>query len=122
VTEVHDRQRRRVAEATSAALVQALLDLLRPEVERLVNDFVTQRLISFRPRQPDPWLDVADASTYLRLTPAALRARIRRGTIPAHRDGSRWLLDRRELDAHLHGEAHRPASREAATMPEVNVN
>jgi excisionase family DNA binding protein len=46
-------------------------------------------------------MTVAEASSYLHLTPTALRARVRRGTVPAHRDGTRYLFHRGELDAHL---------------------
>jgi excisionase family DNA binding protein len=49
-----------------------------------------------------PYLTVVEAAEYLKLTPEALRARLRRGSLPGHRDEGRWLLDRRELDAHLH--------------------
>lgn len=100
----------------SNTLAAALLELLRPELERLVDQRVEERLASFTPPQPDPWLDVREASDYLHLTPEALRARIRRGSIPAHWDGSRWLLDRRELEQHLHANGAGEPAQSAATM------
>jgi hypothetical protein len=100
----------------SDTLVTMLLDLLRPELERLVGELVAERLAAFTPSQPDPWLDVSEASGYLHLTPEALRARIRCGTIPAHWDGCRWLLDRRELEQHLRANGARKAAGGAATM------
>ena len=40
-----------------------------------------------------------EAAAYRRMSPVALRARVRRGTVPAHRDGRRLLFRRDELDA-----------------------
>jgi excisionase family DNA binding protein len=55
---------------------------------------------------PDPWMTTLEAASYLRLSPEALRARARRGTIPVHRDGQRFLFHRDELDSYLgwHGD------------------
>ena len=79
-------------------LVGALLDLLRPEIERLVDQRVQQKLVTVTIAHRDPWLTTLEAAQYLRLSPEALRARARRGTIPAHRDGQRLLFHREELD------------------------
>jgi excisionase family DNA binding protein len=87
----------------SEPLVRAMLDLLRPEVERRVRELVAAELASFTLRQPDPWMTVEEGATYLKLSPEALRALLRRKSLPGYRDEGRWLLDRRELDAHLHG-------------------
>jgi excisionase family DNA binding protein len=85
----------------SEPLAVALFDLLRPELERLVDQRVAEKLACFTPPQPDPWMTAAEGARYLNLSPEAVRARCRRGTLPGHHDGTRWLLDRRELDAHL---------------------
>jgi excisionase family DNA binding protein len=54
----------------------------------------------------DPWMTTLAAASYLQLSPEAVRARARRGTIPAHRDGQRLLFHRDELDSYLgwHGD------------------
>jgi hypothetical protein len=50
---------------------------------------------------PD-WLTLEQAADRYRSTPAALRKRAQRGQLPgAVRDGARWLVDRRMLDAAL---------------------
>ena len=50
------------------------------------------------------WLTIEEAAAHVRSTPAALRARARRGRLPgAVRDESRWIVDRRILDAALSG-------------------
>jgi excisionase family DNA binding protein len=52
------------------------------------------------------WLTLEQAAEYVHATPTALRARARRGRLPgAVRDGARWLVDRRALDAALAGAA-----------------
>ncbi len=45
-----------------------------------------------------PWMTVAEAADYLRVTVAALRKRIERGQVPAHRWGRLLRLRRAELD------------------------
>lgn len=47
-----------------------------------------------------PWLDVAAAARLLGVSPAGVRARIRRGTLVARRDrAGRWQIERASLDA-----------------------
>ena len=82
-------------------ILAAILDGLRPEIERLVDQRVDERLRGVEPPGPDPWMTTAEAADYLRLTPEALRARARRGTVPARRDGDRYLFHREELDASI---------------------
>jgi excisionase family DNA binding protein len=84
-------------------LVVALLDALRPEIQQLVDEMWAEKRALFTPPQPDLWLTVAEASRYLKLEPAAVRARLRRGTLPGHWDNGRWLLHRDELDSHIRG-------------------
>jgi excisionase family DNA binding protein len=47
----------------------------------------------------DGFLDVEDAAKFLAVTPAAVRRKVERRTIPHHRAGGRVLFDRRELRA-----------------------
>lgn len=73
--------------ATILELLEQRLDELESRVDELVAPV---------------WMTIEEAAAHLRSTPDALRARARRGRLPgAVRDGSRWLVDRRELDASL---------------------
>src|SRR5262245_41013046 len=45
-----------------------------------------------------PWLTVEQAADYLQTTPEAIRAMLKRGTLPCHRLERRVLFDRAELD------------------------
>ena len=81
---------------------------LPPEVLEAIAtraaDLVLQQLQaseSERADGPDEWMTTAEAAAYRRLTPAALRARVRRGTVTAYDDNGRWLFRRSELDAEL---------------------
>ena len=72
-------------------------DVLDELVER-VADFVLRRLDDSQPR----WLTLDEAAERYRISPDALRKRAQRGRLPgAVRDGSRWLVDSRALDAAL---------------------
>jgi excisionase family DNA binding protein len=92
-------------------LVAMLLDLLSPEIDRLVEERLKARQAASEAAAADPWMDSTGAARYACLTPEALRARARRGTIPAHRDGKRYLFHRDELD-----ESIRRSSPVAATV------
>jgi excisionase family DNA binding protein len=86
----------------SESLVTALLALLAPEIERMVDERVGQGLSAYeRPCQSSEWMTTQEAALYLRLTASALRARSRRGTVPFHHDNGRLLFRRSELDAAL---------------------
>jgi excisionase family DNA binding protein len=86
----------------SEPLVTALLDLLVPRIERIVEQTVAEHIATCEAaRLPTEWMTTQEAAEYLRLTPSALRARVRRGTIRAHDDNGRWLFRRSELDADL---------------------
>ena len=74
----------------------ALAEALQPLVAELVEAEVERRLDELA---GPAWLTLEQAADHLQTTPVALRARARRGHLPgAVRDGSRWLVDRRELD------------------------
>jgi hypothetical protein len=84
---------RPLASAAGQALAEVLETVLQrlDELERRVDEI--DRL---------EWLTIEEAADHLRATPAALRARARRGQlIGAVRVGARWLVDRRSLDAAL---------------------
>jgi excisionase family DNA binding protein len=88
------------------AVGRALLALLDGEMRRLeerMEERLRLHLAEIDARAASPWLTTTEAAAYLRLTPEALRARVRRGTVPAHRDGDRWLFHRDELDAYVRG-------------------
>jgi excisionase family DNA binding protein len=58
---------------------------------------------------PDPWLDVAGAAEYLACPPSRIYALVSACRIPVHRDGSRLLFRRSELDLWVErGGAKRP--------------
>ena len=76
-------------------LSQSLLDLIRPELEVMVEVEVERR----RVLEVRPWMTTAETAEYLRLSEAAVRQRAQRGTIPSHKDDAgRWLFHREELD------------------------
>jgi hypothetical protein len=82
-----------------AATLAPLLEALRPIVDELVEEKLATALRdATRPR----WMTLEEAAEHVRSTPAALRKRAQRGTLPgAVRDGSRWLVDARQLDTSL---------------------
>jgi len=80
-------------------LSEALLDILRPELERIVAERVDEALRSLA--EPEPWMTTEDVASYLGLSRVAVEQRARRGTLPGYKDGSRWLFRRDELDEAL---------------------
>jgi len=60
-------------------------------------------------REEPLWLTLEEAAERYRTTPGALRKRAQRGQLPgAVRDGGRWLVDCRQLDAALGGQHRVP--------------
>jgi excisionase family DNA binding protein len=96
-----------MAEVATDPIVALLLERLLPEIEGRLDAMVERKIAALAIPPPDPWLTTAEAARYVHLTAEALRARVRRGTIPAHRDGDRWLFHRDELDRHLLGHGGR---------------
>jgi hypothetical protein len=81
--------------------LDALLAAFAAEREAVLDrlDAVERRLAELE--RPD-WLTLDEAADLYRTTPDALRKRAGRGQLAgAVRDGSRWLVDRRTLDATL---------------------
>ena len=81
----------------SAEVGNAFAMILEPLFERL--DELESRVEALSGPE---WLTIEEAVGHLRTTPAAVRARTRRGQLTgAVRVGARWLVDRRALDAAL---------------------
>ena len=80
-------------ERRAAAIGEALANLLRPLVAELVAEELARQRCDVSDSQPVPYLTVADYAERHRSTAAAVRARIRRGTLHAiHAPGSREYL------------------------------
>jgi hypothetical protein len=78
-----------------AALLEALVDALRPFVAELVDAELERRDVGRRIE----WLTVDEAAAQRRTTPGAMRARCERGQVPgAVKDGSRWLIPMLEAE------------------------
>lgn len=84
-----------------SGLADEILDLVRPQLEEIVDALVEERLERFIPPQPEPWMTTEQAAAYLAMSVPALRARAQRGTIPAVKDEFRWIFNRADLDQHL---------------------
>lgn len=77
-----------------AQLVEAVLGLLRPEIEEMIEQRVERRL-----PKPSPWLNVNEAAAYLKITPQAVRKRVYAGRLPARYDaGGKMRFRREDLD------------------------
>lgn len=53
------------------------------------------------PAEPSPWLSAVEAAEYLRCAPKRVYDLASQHRIPVHRDGSRLLFTRDELDAYV---------------------
>jgi excisionase family DNA binding protein len=78
-----------LAELTDADL-QALAEKLAPYLER--------------PKPDTGWLDVTGAALHLQCPKSRLYSLVSAHRIPVHRDGSRLLFDRHELDCFIRTE------------------
>src|SRR5262245_48415226 len=57
----------------TATLAAALLDLLMPQIERIIDERVAERLSAYaKLPEPSEWMTTQEAALYLRLTPSAL--------------------------------------------------
>jgi hypothetical protein len=75
-------------------LVETFADALRPVLAELVAEEVERQLAARGPEEPPPYDTVAQYARKTHATPAAVRARIRRGTLEAVKPpGAReWLI------------------------------
>ncbi|HEX5527224.1 MAG TPA: excisionase family DNA-binding protein [Solirubrobacterales bacterium] len=85
------------AEHTKLAL-ELPADVLDAVAERAA-EIVLERL--GEPTPSSPWLDVAGAAEYIAAPVSRIYALVSANRIPHHRDGSRLLFHRDELDDHI---------------------
>jgi excisionase family DNA binding protein len=76
----------------------AELELSDVELDRLA-DLVAARM--GRRADPSPWLSAREAAAYLACPLSRIRRLTMTGDLPVHRDGSRVLYRRDELDAYV---------------------
>lgn len=82
--------------------MSAIVDALLAELDDAALDALAERLaprLGPLARPASSWLDVAAAAAHLSCEPSRLYALKSAGRIPFHKDGSRLLFDRAELDA-----------------------
>jgi len=77
-------------------LTQAILELVRPELQRMVADEVRART-----PDPKPWLSTKEAAEYLGISEQAVRDRVYAKTLKARRSGRSLRFRRSDLDASL---------------------
>jgi hypothetical protein len=83
---------------------ETLLDVLSPQVVAALEQLVAERVrVELEHRDvARAWLTLEEAAVRYRTTPAALRKRAQRGTLPsAVRDGARWLVEAGAYDRAL---------------------
>jgi excisionase family DNA binding protein len=85
---------------TPGAALDAALAALVPAIAERVADLLTGR-VGAALGSRSPWLDVNEAADYLRCKPKRVYDLVSQSRVPAHKDGSRLLLHRDELDAYL---------------------
>jgi excisionase family DNA binding protein len=98
-------------DVTVSAIVDALLAELDADALDRLAELLAPRLAE-RLGKPDTsarWLDVAGAAQHLACPKSRIYALVNAERMPHHRDGSRLLFDRAELDAFVrNGGARRP--------------
>ena len=92
-----------------SALATALLaDLTEADLDRLA-ELLRPRLATSSDQQPQPWLNVDAAAEHLACARSRIYALVSARRIPFHKDGSRLLFNRDELDQWVRtGGATRP--------------
>lgn len=83
-----------------SALAADLLAELDEEALAILADRLGPLLVPWlsQNHQPESWLDVPQASEYLACPRSRIYALVSTGRIPHHKDGSRLLFRREELD------------------------
>jgi excisionase family DNA binding protein len=92
------------SETTLGAAIDAALDALVLDLAEQVADMLADRVGSAAPSR-SPWFTVGEAADYLRCSKKRVYDLTSQSRLPAHKDGSRTLLHRDELDAYLSGAA-----------------
>lgn len=85
---------------TPGAALDAVLASMVPAIAEQVAALLAERTTD----AGSPWLTVPEAAEHMRCKPKRVYDLISQSRLPAHRDGSRVLLRRDELDAYLGGE------------------
>lgn len=80
--------------------VTELVVISREDLRDTINTAVQQALQEWRSTD-SPWMSVAEAAEYLRVSEYTVRVRVKAGEIPSSRVGDRVVLHRRELDRWL---------------------
>jgi len=89
------------------ASLDAALAALVPAIAEHVVELLGERLAASS-AVPTPWLSAAEAADYLRCERKRIYDLVGQQRLPAHRDGSRLLFQRAELDAYGAGLADKP--------------
>jgi excisionase family DNA binding protein len=92
------------SEPTTGQLLDAALSALAPTIAEQVAALLFERVAEHVGAR-SPWLSVAEAAEYLRCSPKRIYDLTGQSRLPAHKDGSRLLLRRDELDAYLNAAA-----------------
>ena len=66
-----------------------------------VADIIDERQLARRPRREQPYLTVPEAAEVLRAKPQRVYDLLSARRLTRHKDGSRTLLSRAEIDAYL---------------------
>jgi excisionase family DNA binding protein len=88
---------------TSARSDLAMFEALMEGVAERTATRVVELVEGYRAATPalSPWLDVSEAADYLRCKPKRIYDVVAQSRLPVHRDGSRLLFHRDELDSYL---------------------
>jgi excisionase family DNA binding protein len=89
--------------------LETALDTLAPALAERVAGLLGERIAA-----RSPWMTVDEAAEYLRCAPKRIYDLTSQGRLPRHKDGSRVLLHRDELDAYVAGTPLTPASDSAS--------
>lgn len=86
-------------------MLELLSDSARADLIELIGRCVAEHQPqSLHGGVTSPWLTISEAAEYLRTTPGAIRKRISRKQLKAHRpEGSQWILHKDDLDAFATG-------------------
>lgn len=91
-----------------SSTVMAALDELAEYVAERVVEVLADRLPAVQPSaRSSPWLTPDEAAEYIRASRKRMYDLASQNRVPAHRDGSRLLFRREELDQYLLTEEER---------------
>lgn len=93
----------------------ALVNAVRPELERIVRDEVSRAVDERLPR----WMPVRQAAQRIGITESGVRERLRQGTLEGRRFRGRWYVSAATLDEAIDRDGYdprRPTSNGAARL------